>query len=1557
MEPGGHAHTVGGTYEDRWAARQLLHIIAGEICSFEREPAGREAAGVDFWIELPTGIREAQQSKATKAFSSEWSIADLAGEGVLGHLKDCLTSSPEHRFCFVSGLPAPELEALTRSARDSRDPQSFREQQLQPVRRRRHAFELFCRYLRLQPEDPSDLNLAHDLLSRTQIHLFQDSEEELRQLRSEARRWVSGDPDGVIDALVRLSRDRLRQRIHLDQIATFLRGRGLPLTNLAQDPRLAPILERLQGRFRDSFRHLLVGGRLLRRQETDQTLAALEQTDSRIVVLHGIAGSGKSGVLYDLAERLDQEGIPYLPLRLDRQAPEASTRHFGEALDLPGSPALCLQAMARERRGFLLLDQLDALRWTSVHSAETWEVCRELIREALELRSIRVVVCCRTYDLEHDPQIKAWRAGEAQSAVAIVVGDLAVSDVAGLVTSLGGVYENLRPTEQSLLTNFFHLSLWGEILAQTGASPRFSTSRGLLRAFWRSRYDALPAHGVARDRAERIVDRLVDFMERDEVLAAPVRILEASQEEEEGFCSLHILQVGDGKVSFCHQSYLDYLVAVRAMAEIDRGAATVRSWLDSRARQTLFRRERLRLVLGLLRDEGPDRYLAEVRELLEAPEVRFHMKQLVLESLGQVQDPWSPEIDLVLQLLDDERWRPHALEETIGSSASWFEAVDDRGLPAAWLAGQDATRCEAMVGVLRRVARACGDRVARLLSPYEQLGGGWDERCVRVLQTRAAKDSDALFALRLRFARRGLLTGDLVDWNGLASASFMRFVELLVTTIAAQHERDARGGRKFGLMDAHWPSIGALPLAGIDEEDLRSGLRSLGHSLDQVRAGTRQSIQDALTIETSGLHSTSLTTLFQVLRGIAVRLIQGGAVSLAAVLHSEPLPMPAQLALLDALGEDLLLPEVADLALEWMMAEPTRLRLRFSAYDNPWHLSGRAVARLSVCCSAGCFDRLERFLLGFKEPDLAEHCRERHELLIMRYRPSEGDIGFVRGLGCLARPSINGATPYHLLKHLDAGRSSATARRAAQELDRKFGGVAPVFFTGWGQPGGGLVRSPISRPEILKRLSDRSWLRLMTSGRIRQPRRPSRSIGQGYIEESSVSSYASAVRDMASLHPERFARLGLRLPTTADRHFVGAILGGLGSSGTRRPPGPEEENQWEPASRETIEAFLALPAVRGDDFAMGFCNVVQAQSDYPWTDEVLLHIVEIARQHPDPRPGYFGVSTEGSDGNAEDDHLSTNALNCTRGSAGYAIRRLLFEQPEKLCVLRPALEFLVADPHPAVRVAAVAACLPVLKIERQQAISWFLAACEPDERVLATGEAKDFLQYAFLHDLGRLRSLIERMIDSDRVQVAREGAFWVGAAHFHGVSDGEVESFFARCLAGTPAQRQGIAEVAGIFLRNRAHHTVAKGILQELANDPDREVQQRVMGGFSQSDFELFVPGDPFLVAFAASLAFRSDPSPLLWKLEKHRAPLVDFAPCLLQVGRTFANDLVATSPRYQFAPGVHLLVPLLLRLLADTWRSSSHQIVHQDCLDLWDLLLERQVTSAAELTEELGRL
>ena len=78
-------------------------------------------------------------------------------------------------------------------------------------------------------------------------------------------------------------------------------------------------------------------------------------------------------------------------------------------MGLPESPALCLAGLSGDRPGVLILDQLDAIRWTAGHSPEAWSVCRELINQTLNGKnnSIKVILSCRTFDLENDPMLKS----------------------------------------------------------------------------------------------------------------------------------------------------------------------------------------------------------------------------------------------------------------------------------------------------------------------------------------------------------------------------------------------------------------------------------------------------------------------------------------------------------------------------------------------------------------------------------------------------------------------------------------------------------------------------------------------------------------------------------------------------------------------------------------------------------------------------------------------------------------------------------------------------------------------------------------------------------------------------------------------------------------------------------------------------------------------------------------------------------------------------------------------------------------------------------------------
>lgn len=85
---------------------------------------------------------------------------------------------------------------------------------------------------------------------------------------------------------------------------------------------------------------------------------------------------------------------------------------MGEKLGFPASISYCLNAFSKEDNTVLILDQLDALRWTAKNSKSSLATCLELIREIQNLNSerenkISIIFVCRTYDLENDNGIKA----------------------------------------------------------------------------------------------------------------------------------------------------------------------------------------------------------------------------------------------------------------------------------------------------------------------------------------------------------------------------------------------------------------------------------------------------------------------------------------------------------------------------------------------------------------------------------------------------------------------------------------------------------------------------------------------------------------------------------------------------------------------------------------------------------------------------------------------------------------------------------------------------------------------------------------------------------------------------------------------------------------------------------------------------------------------------------------------------------------------------------------------------------------------------------------------
>ncbi len=710
-------------------------MLEGKATSLLWEPVGEIGFGIEAQVAV-AGRLEVHQCKIENAAEGSWSVASLAASGVLAAALRHLQRPGVAEFVFVSRDRAPTLSDLAeRSHRADNDPEAYFQEAQQWSGAHQNALTRLCQAWHIDTAAAEGRACVFSLLQRVRFETGIWDKSQRAHLEIALGLAAEGTGADIATHLADELYKSLGHTIHADQIRQMLRQAGHSPRDLRNDPRVAGGIENLRRSFESSLTDLLLGGHLLPRAETQELLRQIEDPSGpRLFFLHGPAGIGKSDVQLELTRTLAERQIPLLPIRLDSQRPSGSVSLYSrEVLELPAEPAQCLAALAGERTAVLLIDQLDALRWTGGHSAEANQICQQIVDTALQVSTVRVVLACRTFDL--DSGLNAWERHyadrDARFAQRIEVGLLSEDQVRAFVSSQGARYEDLSSTQRELLRTPYTLFLWWELYRDRRVAPAFVTKTDLLRRY-RHRIDE-KLEEMRQQEAEPALASLVSYLDRNgrldgpESLISSPRLLAALQ-------SLNVLRAPrQGQITFAHQSLLDFLIALRiARAALSDGKNPV-DWLRERE-QSLFRRDQLRQLLLILRDDDPPLYARVLAEVITDPGIRFHLRHLALSMLQDSRQPSPAEEQLVRRLLDDGAWRPHVVDQVIARSPVWFGRLDDQGLLALWLSSADEQLVNLALQACRTMADQEPHRIEHLLTPFWEAGAEvWRDRIDPVL--------------------------------------------------------------------------------------------------------------------------------------------------------------------------------------------------------------------------------------------------------------------------------------------------------------------------------------------------------------------------------------------------------------------------------------------------------------------------------------------------------------------------------------------------------------------------------------------------------------------------------------------------------------------------------------------------------------------------------------------------------------------------------------------------------------------------------------------------------
>lgn len=1522
-EPGGVASKLGGLYERQYAAEQLLRVARGRRRRLRWEIVTTEPGGADIEVERVDGVAEFIQLKRQNGSKDKWTIADLDAETVLLAAANWLDDSPDRAFTFVSSVAAPQIKDICDQAqRYDGDAVMFFKDRVGAAEGRKLACkDLFARW-GLRSDDSHDADKALSRLKRMEFTVRGRGRDEEERLLNEAELTFTGTPSDVIARLAAFLEQRLTQNVHADEVIAYMADKGSRLRELAGDPLLPKAIEQLTDEFQAAIAERLTGGVLLERPDVAEIAGQIRSiTPPRVVIVHGGAGSGKSAVLLGLCRELSGT-TPMLPLSLTSHPPESDLFDYGRSLGLNVTPGVALRAIAGDRRPVLIIDQLDALRYTSPQSAVMWQRGHEILRRALDDGQI-VIVACRSFDLESDPNIRRWKDQakivHGAAVIEVKIGDLAPSQVESLLKDKGADYKALSPRLQKLLCHPITLDHWLRLAARGQTKLDLVNETELLSDLIKAlRQEAVRNHNVLDADVSGLVDAVRAYMEEHGAPSIPAARLDGRDTALGAACAVGLL-VKDGKaIRFPHQSYFDHLVAKHVYLQAGGSPAGVLTWLKQD--QSLARREQLRQLLIMLRDESAANATKIVEAILLDGGIRFHLKQVVFGVLRSAEQVSRPDAELILRLAPEPQWQEHIWMRLLWASANWFDALNDLGLWARCLKeGRPYTRDQTL-GMLSSVVVARPRQVDDLLRPLLN-GSITAEDMEKAAPFDPSDDSPLIAEYREQAVRSGKWVVRDVYLDRVAAKAPDRAVRLLDAMLRRYlHRRLARLADEGSVESIRSDFL---------ERHIRAAVRKEGPAawpeLIQLVRALQRLLRNYYRQTRSG--NSDYYDLASMARDIAELVVDLAGEALAGVAEQQPVSFKQ---IVDAwsdaegtlVGATILIGlargPAADAAIAWVAANKQQLPTRIGLERDHHSLALDVIRRHAGTCSHEALAALERSLLSYT----AAEEKKSYEHLLGFFR--DGQWWYMSGGQRHARFNPCGRAQHLLLGAIPASRRGTAAAERVELWDRKFGGPAVERKTIIELS---RIGSPIPEDRA-SAVSDKHWRVIVARNwRMWQDKQTAEE-----RKEYSHQAISGVFETAAKKEPARFVRLAKRFPAGADAAYFARLWSVLADNAT----------DISGIELSDLHALLDRTADDGDGYALRqACWFLRKHPELEW-GEPAWRVFDLASQDEDPKGSEISVHTiRGSRSEAD---LESTGINCVRGVAATCLSGVLQSRPDRLPRSQAAVDRLVVDPHVAVRMEAAALVSASASIDVELGLPLLRTLTDfPDERLLAGRHLNHALLWARWSYPDKLGDLFRRMVTSTVPSVSRKGARWVGAEYFQ---FGRQPELYRECLGGSVEQRVGIAEILHQLVDDdKSDRSVVQAALVPLFDDPEERVQQAAAQAFRDEEL-IKVEGMPELATkLVGSQAFLSGAERFLWALDEYCVDVFQYREPILLAAQRFAGDLSGASRDYsrRLAITGRELASLLLRLYDLALKQGDPQLAGR-CLDAWDLMIQHRV-------------
>jgi len=1513
-DSGGRADKSGNRFEIKWTILQILKVLDEKLDYVVLEALGDDERGVDIWIGKKSGSREGQQCKGRNGSKECWDYGTTNAKGIFTNWKYQLDRDESNTVALVSPLAFTLLEDLIERAKNtSKNPKDFYNNQiLNASKEFINFFKNFCKVMEINPEQDLDLVKCISYLNR--IAYRQSPDTELKELiLSKISYLLIGNEEKIYDTFIAWIVDGniLGKSINQSVLYTFLKDKNIRFKNLATDERIMPRLEELNQEYKAAFIPLDNG--LIKRKEFSTLREAINLGNS--LIIHGKAGRGKSGCTVDIINYCQENTIPYLAIKLDKHIPNGTAEKWGKDLGLPASIAHCIHSISKNERAVIILDQLDALRWTQAHSRDALLVCAQIINRVERLNferkySISVVFLCRTYDLENDNNIKSLFKKTDKKEEVIQWNKVQVNELdEGIVKDIVGKrYEQLTSKLKELLRIPSNLYIW-QRLDPSKEYDECSTASHLVSKWWGQLSEKCFEYGLSETDLNVTKEKVVTLLEDLGRICIPLSILSFNKSYLDFLSSNAFLIIQDYKVSFAHQSILDCFLAEKMTKRYYAGE-DIADIIGSKEKQTPGKRYQVQMFIQNLSEFDSQDFINAGQKMFEAKQIRYFVKFVFLEVLNQI-DILDENIQkFIFDNCENKIYGNYIIDNVIFSRPKYIRLLRQHGVLDNWF--NNPQKKDTVFNLLISMSSDYEIEDIAFIEKYAFQSQEDDNKFSRCFLRDINQDTDELFELRMRFYNRyPQMAAVYFDFKSMLKNCEMRTIQLLALLLKNKIKGKEKNIYKYEEEFLYEDS----------EILIVNGMEVVNLLLPHIPTG-----------KDVGLSFTDWSERYFHKRGLERACIQIIRKANAAIIALKPETFLERYKELMGKGNDLSneiildglyrVPEkYSDVVITYLCSDfDSNIFDKTSSNNDELFLAKQILGKHSKYCSEAIFAILEKTVLSYLSPQAKDILRSRID-----YNREKNGYRIYR--------SFWGDLQKEILEILPYNRLSDQAKDLIRVLNRKFPKGTTLYKHSDGH--GGWVSSSIAG----KKLNNKRWFEVLTNKKLKHKSYSGwKEVPGGFIE-NSIEEFARSFSNVVSEEPLRMVNLALSNKEEILDVYIDSLFSGVAHS-----------KALDNVPIELLETMIfRYPYDYTSHRADYICSLIENRKNGEWSQKVLNILKDIAINHKNPEIGKPNVTNNEDKEMHSFNMLQSNSINCVRGNAAQAIAQLLWKDSDLFEQFKDTIEKLTLDENPAVKLASLFTLWPSYSVETDWASEKILNLYEQDYRLAGFHGTKNMLFFLYPKYHERTLKIIKECYESEDKELIKMGAYCLSEMF---ILKNEFAYLMDNVDTMSEVQAEAVLHIAIIYFNKDEYNSLAKNMIRKFETST-LNLEMPISRLFYDNLIDLGRDKDFLIELMSSGLSHRILDA-FVHYLEEESKSVVDYKDIILSMSYHLIKD---GSGRGEERWGIEDEVSkLVIGLYDETAGSSLPEIksIANECLDIWDLMFEKQIGTIRQLSQKL---